>query len=273
MNDDKQINEDNISDLNFKKDIKPFSIIDINQTDTTQENESINQINESIQLIKIDDINKNEKEICNNINKKSENIIKTIFHNDKNKENNNKSNKKSSLKGSKKKINYIKEEILNLFDEDKIMERIEYYQINNNIINIDKIYKFQEIYESKLEKLFNNKIEKIDEINEKYNSDLNELNYCMEKEKEDEEKNGNNNEDNSSGVNSIYDGLLKDKNNELNQLKKKYEENYESIKNEYMNNINLTKYDKYYTELFANIKQDILNIIKPKNDKKVSFDK
>lgn len=273
MNDDKQINEDNISDLNFKKDIKPFSIIDINQTDTTQENESINQINESIQLIKIDDINKNEKEICNNINNKSENIIKTIFHNDKNKENNNKSNKKSSLKGSQKKINYIKEEILNLFDEDKIMERIEYYQINNNIINIDKIYKFQEIYESKLEKLFNNKIEKIDEINEKYNSDLNELNYCMEKEKEDEEKNGNNNEDNSSGVNSIYDGLLKDKNNELNQLKKKYEENYESIKNEYMNNINLTKYDKYYTELFANIKQDILNIIKPKNDKKVSFDK
>ena len=162
---------------------------------------------------------------------------------------------------------------MNLFDEDKIMERIEYYQINNNIINIDKIYKFQEIYESKLEKLFNNKIEKIDEINEKYNSDLNELNYCMEKEKEDEEKNGNNNEDNSSGVNSIYDGLLKDKNNELNQLEKKYEENYESIKNEYMNNINLTKYDKYYTELFANIKQDILNIIKPKNDKKVSFDK
>ena len=162
---------------------------------------------------------------------------------------------------------------MNLFDEDKIMERIEYYQINNNIINIDKIYKFQEIYESKLEKLFNNKIEKIDEINEKYNSDLNELNYCMEKEKEDEEKNGNNNEDNSSSVNSIYDGLLKDKNIELNELENNYEENYESIKNEYMNNINLTKYDKYYTELFANIKQDILNIIKPKNDKKVSFDK
>lgn len=269
MNDDKQINEDNISNLNFKKEIKPFSIIDINQTDTTQENESINQINESIQLIKIDDINKNEKEICNNINNKSENIIKTIFHNDKNKENNNKSNKKSSLKGSKKKINYIKEEILNLLDEDKIMERLEYFQINNNIINIDKIYKFQEIYENKLEKLFNNKIEKIDEINEKYNSDLNELNYYMEKEKE-EVKNIDN--DSSGGVNTMYDELLKDKNNELNDVEKKYEENYESIKNEYMDNIKLTKYDKYYTELFSNIKQDILNIIKPKNDKKVSFD-
>ena len=162
---------------------------------------------------------------------------------------------------------------MNLFDEDKIMERIECFQINNNIINIDKIYKFQEIYENKLEKLFNNKMEKIDEINEKYNSDLNELNYYKEKEKEDEEQNDKNSEDNSSGVNYIYEGLLKDKNNELNEIEKKYEENYESIKNEYMDNINLTKYDKYYTELFANIKQDILNIIKPKNDKKVSFEK
>ena len=204
MNEDKQINEDDITDFNFKDEIKPFSIIDINRTETTQENESINQINKSSQLIKIDEIRKNKKEICNSINHKSEKIIKKIFYNDKNKTFINKPNKKSSLKGSKSKINYIKEEILNLFDEDKIMERIEYFQINNNIINIDKIYKFQEIYENKLEKLFNNKIEKIDEINEKYNSDLNELNYYMEKEKENEEKNVNNNEDNSSGINSIY---------------------------------------------------------------------
>ena len=269
MNEDKQINEDDISDFNFKKEIKPFSLIDINQTETTQENESLNKINESIQSIKIDEIRKNKKEINNNRNLKKENIIKKIFSNDKNKKIINKSNKKSSLKGSTSKINYIKEEILNLLDEDKIMERLEYYQINNNIINIDKIYKFQEIYENKLEKLFNNKIEKIDEINEKYNSDLNELNYYMEKEKEEVK---NIDDDSSGGVNTMYDELLKDKNNELNDVEKKYEDNYESIKNEYMDNINLTKYDKYYTELFANIKQDILNIIKPKNDKKVSFD-
>ena len=91
----------------------------------------------------------------------------------------------------------------------------------------------------------------------------------MEKEKEEVK---NIDDDSSGGVNTMYDELLKDKNNELNDVEKKYEENYESIKNEYMDNINLTKYDKYYTELFANIKQDILNIIKPKNDKKVSFD-
>ena len=91
----------------------------------------------------------------------------------------------------------------------------------------------------------------------------------MEKEKEEVK---NIDDDSSGGVNTMYDELLKDKNNELNDVEKKYEENYESIKNEYLDNINLTKYDKYYTELFANIKQDILNIIKPKNDKKVSFD-
>ena len=91
----------------------------------------------------------------------------------------------------------------------------------------------------------------------------------MEKEKEEVK---NIDDDSSGGVNTMYDELLKDKNNELNDVEKKYEENYESIKNDYLDNINLTKYDKYYTELFANIKQDILNIIKPKNDKKVSFD-
>ena len=123
MNEDKQINEDDITEFNFKQ-IKPFSIIDINQTETTCENESLNKINESIQSIKIDELKNNKNEISNNTNHKKENIIKKNFSNDKNKKIINKSNKKSSLKGSTSKINYIKEEILNLLDEDKIMEKI-----------------------------------------------------------------------------------------------------------------------------------------------------
>ena len=116
-------------------------------------------------------------------------------------------------------------------------------------------------------------MEKIDEINEKFNSDLNELNYYMEKEKEEEEDSEKNNEENSSAVKIMYDGLISDKNKELNEIEQKFKENYDNIKNEYLDNINSNKYEKYYIELFKNIKQDILNIIKPKHTKKVSFDK
>ena len=169
--------------------------------------------------------------------------------NDKDKANiNNKFDKKSSLKGCKYKINKIKKEILNIFNEDKIMERLDYFQNNNNTINIDNIYKFQELYENQLEKLFNNKMEKIDEINEKFNSDLNELNYYMEKEKEEEEDSEKNNEENSSAVKIMYDGLISDKNKELNEIEQKFKENYDNIKNEYMDNINSNKYEKYYIE-------------------------
>ena len=239
MNEENQIDKEGIENSHAENEISDFSAYDINKTETTLENET-----------KINDKDKEKTNI-----------------------NNNKFDKKSSLKGCKYKINKIKKEILNIFNEDKIMERLDYFQNNNNTINIENIYKFQELYENQLEKLFNNKMEKIDEINEKFNSDLNELNYYMEKEKEEEEDSEKNNEENSSAVKIMYDGLISDKNKELNEIEQKFKENYDNIKNEYLDNINSNKYEKYYTELFKNIKQDILNIIKPKNTKKVSFDK
>ena len=221
MNEENQIDKEGIENSHAENEISDFSAYDINRTETTLENET-----------KINDKDKEKTNI-----------------------NNNKFDKKSSLKGCKYKINKIKKEILNIFNEDKIMERLDYFQNNNNTINID------------------NKMEKIDEINEKFNSDLNELNYYMEKEKEEEEDSEKNNEENSSAVKIMYDGLISDKNKELNEIEQKFKENYDNIKNEYLDNINSNKYEKYYTELFKNIKQDILNIIKPKNTKKVSFDK
>lgn len=219
MNEENQIDKEGIENSHAENEISDFSAYDINKTETTLENET-----------KINDKDKEKTNI-----------------------NNNKFDKKSSLKGCKYKINKIKKEILNIFNEDKIMERLDYFQNNNLKIN--------------------NKIEKIDEINEKFNSDLNELNYYMEKEKEEEEDSEKNNEENSSAVKIMYDGLISDKNKELNEIEQKFKENYDNIKNEYLDNINSNKYEKYYTELFKNIKQDILNIIKPKNTKKVSFDK
>ena len=157
---------------------------------------------------------------------------------------------------------------MNIFDEDRIMDRLENFKNNYNSININDIYKCQEIYENKLEKLFNEQIEKIDEINEKYEPELNEFNFYLEQEKKEE-----NNDDNcSSATKILYDGLMADKTKDLNEIENIYEENIKNIKNEYITNIISNNNELYFSELLKNIKNDIINIIKPKNDKKVSFD-
>ena len=219
--------------------------IEFNKTVTTQANESLNQINDNNHINNNFDINQNEK-IVNKNNKR-----------------------KSSLKGSKEKINYIKKEILKLFDEDKIIEKLNYYQSdNNNIINIDNIFSFREKYETELEKLFNNKIEKIDEINNKYESELNELQYYIEQENKEKS-----NEDNSkSGTNILYEELVNDKNKDLNELNNTYKDSFNNIKNNFMNNIDTIKSNEYNEKLFDDIKDDILKLIKPKNNKKVNFE-
>ena len=243
MNVEKNINSEDIVKSTSKNDSDLISI-DFNQTATTQANESL-QIKENIHINNNFDINQNEK-IVNKNNKR-----------------------KSSLKGSKEKINYIKKEILKLFDEDKIIEKLNYYQSDNyNINNIDNIFSFQEKYETELEKLFNNKMEKIDEINNKYESELNELQYYIEQENKEKSK-----EDNSkSGTNILYEELVNDKNKDLNELNITYKDSFNNIKNNFMNNIDTIKINEYNEELFNDIKDDILKLIKPKNNKKVNFE-
>ena len=279
MSDEKQINSKE-NDINNIKNKLDKITIELNKTETTQENESLNQIKdnnlfnnkeENIQKYKNKNINsltksyqetKNylfEKE--NNINEFHLNENDKIFKIEKN---------KSSLKGSKSKINYIKNEIIKIFDENNINEKLNFYKLNyNQINNIDNIYKFQEIYENELEKKFNNKIEKIDEINEKYDSELNELFYYMEQENEEKK---NDEEESSSATKSLYDGLKKDKSKELDELDKNYKNSIDKIQKDYFDNIDLTPKKYYYEELFNDIQNDILKMIKPKNEKKVTFD-
>ena len=228
---------------------------------------------------KEENIIKNKNKIINNSAKSYQESKKYLFE----KENNingfhlNENDKifkieknKSSLKGSKSKINCIKNEIIKIFDENKITERLNFYKLNyNQINNIDNIYKFQEIYENELEKKFNNKIEKIDEINEKYDSELNELFYYMEQENEEKK---NDEEESSSATKSLYEGLKKDKDKELDELDKNYKDNIDKIKKDYLDNIDWTPKKYYCEELFKDIQNDILKIIKPKNEKKVTFD-
>ena len=123
MSDKKQISSTGI--------ISPKKEIDINKTEITLDNESLSKINYNNQF-------NNNLDNLQNITTEA-----------------NYSKRKSSLKGSKNKIKNIKKEIMNIFDEDRIMDRLQNFENNYNSININDIYKYQEIYENKLEKLFN----------------------------------------------------------------------------------------------------------------------
>ena len=134
---------------------------------------------------------------------------------------------------------------------------------------MDNIFKCQEKYEKELDKIFNNKIEKIKEINKKYDPELNELFYYIEEEEKKEKSNES--IDSSSATKILYDALLEDKKKDLDDL---YTNSKEAIKNigiEFFDNIDSNTKEGFFEELFKDIKSDILKIIKPEIQRKVSF--
>ena len=255
---------------------KKEEIIDKN---CNNENNSSNNIQQDTILDNLNINNEiNLKNDSNIINEKSElNEKSDILIND------NLSKLKSALKGSSTKIKKIKKQILQIFDEKIIMEKIDKFQLDNNPFNyIDNFYKFQEDYENQLEKMFNDKMKKMDEIFEKYDPEINELNEYLEQEKamEEKEKKDSSNKDKEeeekvpSAIQIMHDSIMEDKVAEEKQIQNDYNENVNKAKKEYFKNIDDDKSMKgglYYNELFQNINNDILKIIKPSNKKKVNF--
>lgn len=262
---------------------------EIIQEDKKEEiiNKNSNNENNCINNILQDTISDNLN-INNEINLKNDSII-TNSRSDLNDKsdilnNDNSLKLKSALKGSTTKIKKIKRQIIQIFEEKNIMEKIDKLQIENNPFNyIDNFDKFQEEYENKLEEIFNDKMKKMDEIYEKYDPEINELNEYLEQEKalEEKEKKDNNNKEKDeeeekvpSAIQIMYDSMMEDKVAEEKQLQSEYNENVNTAKKEYFKNIDDDKSMKgglYYNELFQNINNDILKIIKPSNNKKVNF--
>ena len=255
---------------------KKEEIIDKN---CNNENNSSNNIQQDNILDNLNINNEiNLKNDSNIINEKSDLNEKSDILN-----NENSSKLKSALKGSSSKIKKIKKQILQIFDEKIIMEKIDKLQLDNNPFNyIDNFYKFQEDYENQLEEMFNDKMKKMDEIFEKYDPEINELNEYLEQEKaiEEKEKKDSSNKDKEeeekvpSAIQLMHDSIMEDKVAEEKQIQNDYNENVNKAKKEYFKNIDDDKSMKgglYYNELFQNINNDILKIIKPSNKKKVNF--
>ena len=209
----------------------------------------------------------------NNLSEFSE---KTSFFRLKTINNNNNIIKKSVLKSSKTRIEEMKKKIYKIIEDNILFSKIKTTQNKNDLLFSNASSEAQITYEENIESLFKEKMKKIDEINDKYNSEIYELQQDIEEEDIIRKNNKNNNKNNiNSSLKLIYDNLLEDKNKEIENLEKEYNLKLNKIKENYKNNFELEEIDErsiiYRNEIIGNIKIQIEDIINPPNNKKVVF--
>ena len=155
------------------------------------------------------------------------------------------------------------------------MSKIKTLQAKNDLMFNNSAIEAQNNFEENLDKLFKEKMDKLNEINKKYDNEIYELKQEIEEEeiikKNEEEK-----EEANSSLKLIYDNLLKDKKKEIEKLEKEYDIKLNRIKDNYKDNFELEELDErsiiYKNEIIGNLRTKIEDIINPPNNKKVNFD-
>jgi len=194
-----------------------------------------------------------------------------------------KSNKKKSvLKSSKAKIEENKKKIYKIIEDNLLLNKIKTLQAKNDLMFFNSANEAQNNFEEQIEKLFKEKMEKINEINKKYDTEIYELKQDIEEEDiiKKDEKNNDNNSEQKNNINSslklIYDNLIEDKNKEIEKLEKEYDIKLNRTKDNYKDNFESEEIDErsiiYQNEILGNLRTKIEDIIKPNNNKRVNFD-
>ena len=155
------------------------------------------------------------------------------------------------------------------------MSKIKTLQAKNDLMFNNSAIEAQNNFEENLDKLFKEKMDKLNEINKKYDNEIYELKQEIEEEeiikKNEEEK-----EETNSSLKLIYDNLLEDKKKEIEKLEKEYDIKLNRIKDNYKDNFELEELDErsiiYKNEIIGNLRTKIEDIINPPNGKKVNFD-
>ena len=155
------------------------------------------------------------------------------------------------------------------------MSKIKTLQAKNDLMFNNSAIEAQNNFEENLDKLFKEKMDKLNEINKKYDNEIYELKQEIEEEeiikKNEEEK-----EEANSSLKLIYDNLLEDKKKEIEKLEKEYDIKLNRIKDNYKDNVELEELDErsiiYKNEIIGNLRTKIEDIINPPNNKKVNFD-
>ena len=190
--------------------------------------------------------------------------------------------KKSVLKSSKLKIEEHKKKIYKIIEDNLILTKIKTLQAKNDLMFYNSSNEAQNTFEENIDKLFKEKMDKLNEKNKKYDNEIYELKQDIDEEdiiKNDENKNKDNDEEKEgfdSSLKLIYENLLEDKKNEIEKLEKEYEIKLNRIKDNYKDNFELEELDErsiiYKNEMFGNLKTQIEDVLKPPNNKKVNFE-
>ena len=165
--------------------------------------------------------------------------------------------------------------IYKIIEDNLILSKIKTLQAKNDLMFNNSAIEAQNNFEDNLDKLFKEKMDKLNEINKKYDNEIYELKQEIEEEeiikKNEEEK-----EESDSSLKLIYDNLLEDKKKEIEKLEKEYDTKLNRIKENYKDNFELEELDErsiiYKNEMFGNLRTQIEDVLKPPNNKKVNFD-
>ena len=171
----------------------------------------------------------------------------------------------------------MKKKIYKIIEDNLLFSKIKTIQNKNDLIFYNSSSEAQITYEENMEILFKEKMDKLNEINNKYNTEIYELQQDIEE--EDIIKKNNKENSNKSNINSslklIYDNLLEDKNQEIENIEKEFNNKLNRIKNNYKNNFDLEEIDErsiiYRNEMIGSIRVQIEDVINPPNNKKVEF--
>ena len=165
--------------------------------------------------------------------------------------------------------------IYKIIEDNLILSKIKTLQAKNDLMFNNSAIEAQNNFEDNLDKLFKEKMDKLNEINKKYDNEIYELKQDIEEEeiirKNEEEK-----EESDSSLKLIYDNLLEDKKKEIEKLEKEYDTKLNRIKENYKDNFELEELDErsiiYKNEIIGNLRTKIEDIINPPKNKKVNFD-
>ena len=180
---------------------------------------------------------------------------------------------KSNNHTQKEKILEIKEKITQIFNDNiNVIQNVSVVQEKNDKELNKTIMDAQTTFEEEIDKLYNEKIIKLKEIEKKYQIDLFDLkNYSDEEIKWKKENQ-------KAILKFIYDSVKEDKENEIKEIENDFQKKKKIITDKYKNaseqKEDFTLDDRsviYKNELFENLKNKINDVINPIDKQRLSM--
>ena len=245
-----------IENQNLEQNLQDISVIKKEEHNPTDLEESINQclLNLNNDGKKINEKNDNQKPKTPTQQKKS---IST----------------KPNNQTQKEKILEIKEKITQIFNDNiNVIQNVSIVQEKNDKELNKTIMEAQTTFEDEIDKLYDEKIIKLNQIEKKYQIDLFDLkNYSDEEIKWKKENQ-------KAILKLIYDSVKEDKEKEIKEIENDFQKKKKIITDKYKcaseQKDDFTLDDRsviYKNELFENLKNKINEVIYPKDKQKVSI--